>query len=365
MTAEEKRREQERLKAQKKEKRAKEKRIKTKILIILSSIVAVLAVLLILVLVILLRTRIQADNNQISAEAVASFSMEYAGEKTVFEPLPEVTEVVEEEVEEKEIPVIDLSGIISTNAYMARLEDGALVAEKGGSDRIYPASMAKMLTAIVAIENTDAENDTYTFDGSEFDMAYLEGATTAGFSAGETVVIKDILYGALLPSGADACYALANRVAGSESAFVDMMNAKAADIGMENSHFVNCTGLQNEEQYSTCEDIAKLLRYALMNDIFRSVYTTHVYTTNPTDKHQKGIVLSSTTFTYLTSSTLENDTVIEGGKTGFTDEAGRCLASLAITKGQTEYILVTAGAISAESTTPQIADAVAVYSQLP
>ncbi|MEE1114864.1 MAG: D-alanyl-D-alanine carboxypeptidase, partial [Eubacterium sp.] len=193
---------------------------------------------------------------------------------------------------------------------------------------------------------------------------YEQGAAMAGFLGGETVPIRDLLYGTMLPSGAEACTALANIVAGSEADFVTMMNAKAQELGMNTTNFVNCTGLFDVNHVSSCADLAILLQTALQNSDFRSVFTTHVYTCTPTSQHATGLTLNSTLFSNLSSSTLDNGTTIEGGKTGYTDEAGRCLASMAKSQNGTEYILVTTGAFS-DGSAPHISDAITIYSQLP
>ena len=112
---------------------------------------------------------------------------------------------------------------------MVRRSDGAVLLDKGSRERIYPASMTKILTAIVAIENLPNLDEQITVTAEQINPLYEEGASLAGFSAGETVTVRDLLYGVLLPSGAEACVAVAERVAGSEAAFVDLMNQKVQE----------------------------------------------------------------------------------------------------------------------------------------
>ncbi|MGI6056008.1 MAG: D-alanyl-D-alanine carboxypeptidase family protein [Bilifractor sp.] len=356
---------------ERKARKARERAVKRKILMIISTIVIVLAVIIVLVLVVLLKGRIDAENNQIDSEAVTSLSMTYVGEKTVFDSSDEnVTSASSADSSNSAedlgpVPTIDTSTLSSPDVYMIRVKDNAQVIDQNGTARIYPASMTKIMTVLVAIENIDDLSATYTFDGTEFNTAYAQGAATAGFEAGETVPILDILYGIMLPSGADACYAICNYVSGSEADFVTLMNQKAQEIGMTATNFANATGLQDENHYSTCQDMAKLLEYAVKNETFKTIFSTHIYTTKATSVHSAGIALSSTTFRNLASSTLDNGTTIIGGKTGYTDEAGHCLASLAADANGVEYILVTAGAAGDANATPHITDAETVYSQLP
>ncbi|MEE8886950.1 MAG: D-alanyl-D-alanine carboxypeptidase [Eubacteriales bacterium] len=353
-----------------KKKRAEERARKRKMLLIVSLIVVILAVLIVVVLIVLLRSRINAEQATVSATSDIDFDIEYTGEQTVFSSSSSSSSDSETSTSDSSestdtLPTIDLTNVSSPYVIVERLSDGAVCAESSSTAQIYPASMTKIMTAIIAIENLDDLSDIYTFDGSEFDQGYANGLTTVGWMAGDTATYEDLLYGALLPSGADACYALANAVAGDESSFVELMNQKASELGMTGTNFTNCTGVQDTNHYTTCADMATLLKYALTNDEFRTVFTTSVYTTEPTDDSATGITMSSTLFMNLTDSELDNGATIEGGKTGYTDEAGHCLASLASAQDGTEYIAVTAGAAGGVDDSPQVDDAITIYSQLP
>jgi D-alanyl-D-alanine carboxypeptidase (penicillin-binding protein 5/6) len=141
------------------------------------------------------------------------------------------------------------------------------------------------------------------------------------------------------------------------------MNQKAAELGMHDTHFTNATGLHDENHYTTVKDMAVLLSYALRNDEFREIFTSFRHTTKPTNKHPVGITFYSTMFENLKGTNITGGEVL-GGKTGYTDEAGLCLASLAKTGGK-EYILVTAGARGDhKSEQYNITDALAVYNSL-
>lgn len=258
---------------------------------------------------------------------------------------------------------VDLEHLYSPYAILVELDSGNVLAEHNSEDKIYPASLTKIMTAVLAIENTDDLSQTVTLPYDIFEPLYEENASMAGFQPGEEATLKDLLYGILLPSGAECCMAFADRIAGSEEAFVDMMNEKAAEIGMSNTHFCNATGLHNPDHYSTVKDISVLLKYALQYEDFRQAFSSSRYSTRPTNQHPDGFTFRSTMFKYMESTEVVGGEII-GGKTGYTEEAGLCLASLAEVDGK-EYILVTAKANGTHQTEQfHILDAINVYSQI-
>jgi D-alanyl-D-alanine carboxypeptidase (penicillin-binding protein 5/6) len=235
--------------------------------------------------------------------------------------------------------------------------------QKNSEDKIYPASLTKMMTAIVAIESLPDLNEKIKLTSSTFRGLYEADASMAGFQPGEEVRAIDLLYGVLLPSGAECCVALADQIAGSEEDFVRLMNQKAADLGMVNTHFENATGLHNDNHYTTVKDLAVLLSYALKNDTFREIFTSSRHSTQPTNLHPYGITLNSILFEELNDQNMTGREIL-GGKTGYTGEAGLCLASLARVDEQ-EYILVSAGAKGDHhSEQYNITDALAVYDSI-
>ncbi len=282
------------------------------------------------------------------------FETEY-DDNTSLVPSPEI---------EPDSPVsISLDKLNSTNAILIRLKDQTILMQKNSEEKIYPASLTKMMTAIVAIENlTNLQKEIqlthYTFNG-----LYSDNASMAGFQPGEKVRAIDLLYGVMLPSGAEACIGLADQIAGSEQDFVTMLNQKAADLGMDNTHFENATGLHNENHYTTVKDLAILLNYALQNETFREIFTAPRHSTQPTNKHPEGITFNNTMFEKLNNQNIIGGEIL-GGKTGYTDEAGLCLASFAKV-GHQEYILITAGAKGDNySEQYHITDALAVYNSI-
>ncbi len=251
----------------------------------------------------------------------------------------------------------------SSNAILLRLNDTAILMQKNSEEKIYPASLTKMMTAIAAIENLPDLKEEIKLTNSTFQGLYEADASMAGFRPGEQVEAIDLLYGVMLPSGAECCIGLADQIAGSETDFVKIMNQKAAELGMDHTHFENTTGLHNENHYTTVKDLSILLSYALQNDTFREIFTSSRHTTQPTNTHLAGITFYSTMFKELGNQSI-NDGEISGGKTGYTDEAGLCLASLAKV-GEQQYILISAGAEGDHySEQYNITDALAVYNSI-
>lgn len=198
---------------------------------------------------------------------------------------------------------------------------------------------------------------------SLFGELYKADASLAGFKPDERVHAIDLLYGVMLPSGAECCIGLVDHIAGSEQKFVQLMNQKAAELGMSNTHFTNSTGLQENNHYTTVKDLSILLSYALQDKTFRDIFTASHYSTAPTNKHRAGITFQNTMLKNQKSPLITGGKIL-GGKTGYTEEAGLCLASLAQKDGK-EYIPVTAGAKgNHESEQYNIDDAFNVYNKI-
>ncbi len=257
---------------------------------------------------------------------------------------------------------VDLSGVNSSHAVLMTAKGGKVLGELNGDERIYPASMTKIMTAIVAIEELDDLETGITLDAGIFPDLYSSDAMQAGFQPGETVRAIDLLYGVLLPSGAECCLGLAKETAGSEKGFVELMNQKAQKLGMDGTHFCDTTGLHDPEHYSTASDIAVLLKYAIRNDVFREIIESSRHSTGITNVHPDGITYYSTLFKNLNDPSVTGGKIL-GGKTGFTNDAGLCLASFAQISGR-EYILVTAGAPGSTGEPLHIYDAVNIYNRL-
>lgn len=254
--------------------------------------------------------------------------------------------------------------IVSKYGIFIDLEKGAILAQKDAREQMSPASMTKILTLLVAAEHVEEGqlDDTVPITIDITDYCYVNECSVAGFSLNEQVPVRDLFYGTILPSGADAAVALAVYVAGSHEAFVEMMNEKLKVLGLsETTHFTNCVGLYDENHYSTAYDIAMILKAASDNEFCREILSAHTYNTARTEQHPEGLLISNWFLRRIEDRDTHGEVLC--GKTGYVTKSGSCAASLGVDKDGREYICVTAGS----STTPQcLADQVALYqSQLP
>ncbi|SFG84367.1 D-alanyl-D-alanine carboxypeptidase family protein [Sporolactobacillus nakayamae] len=269
---------------------------------------------------------------------------------------------VQRELDKDVLPFSSLTQIHSRQAVLVAVSSKKVLFQKRGGEKAYPASLTKMMTAILAIEHYNDLQKTVRIPTQLYNSLNQSGASMAGFLPNEKPKISDLLYGTMLPSGADAAETLALSVSGSENAFVSMMNRKAAEIGMKHTHFTNPSGLHDPNHYTTARDMSLLLLYALKNPVFHQIFTTHSYQISPTNFHPNGMIVQSTLFQKMGNSSINGGAII-GGKTGYTDEAGLCLATLAKRNGQT-YILVTLGAPGDHNTIQyDIEDAKLIYNQ--
>jgi D-alanyl-D-alanine carboxypeptidase (penicillin-binding protein 5/6) len=258
---------------------------------------------------------------------------------------------------------VSSDGLHSSNAILMRVEDGITLMEKGAQEKVYPASLTKIMTALVAIEHLADLNEAFTVTNEILNPLYEANASMAGFTAGEEVKAIDLLYGVVLSSGGECSAVLAIETAGSQSAFVGLMNRKAESLGLADTHFANITGLHDRDHFTTVSDMAVLLHHALQNETFRTLFTTMRHTVGSTNVHPEGVTLYSTMILKMQDPAFAGGRVL-GGKTGYTAEAGLCLASLA-EKDEEEYILVTVGAGGDHQTEPHnIEDALDVYARI-
>lgn len=239
--------------------------------------------------------------------------------------------------------------ISSEYAILIDLKDNTVLASKHSGERIYPASMTKVMTLIAAAENIDLtkiETETFTLTPDIINPLVEMGASRAGFVVNEKIPIKDLFYGAILPSGADATIGLALYTSGSEEAFTELMNETVRKIGLKNTNFKNNTGLHSKNHYSTVHDIALIMKYAMQNEFCAGILTTKKYVTTATVQNADG-TLYSTTFSRMYGNEAKGVTII-AGKTGFTNEGLNCLVTYAVsdTDPTRAYICCTAYASS-------------------
>lgn len=253
----------------------------------------------------------------------------------------------------------------SDSAIVVDLENNKILYSKEPDAKRYPASLTKMMTLYVAIKENKDLDRTVVIPESAFTNLYEEGAATSGLMPGEALPFKDLLYAMMLPSGADAAKSIAILTAESESDFVKLMNDSAADLGMKNTYFTNVTGLQDPKQITTARDMALLLRVGVKDKTFRKVITSMEYVTAPTAQHPEGLALAHS----LKKQKEKYDSTLStqpfeliGGKTGYTPEAGICLASIAKSTDGRMAIAVTLRAHGdSDNYYPIIEDACTLY----
>lgn len=231
--------------------------------------------------------------------------------------------------------------ILSPYVALIDVNNNSVIAGKSTDTKIYPASMTKVMTLIVAVENLKSLDDSIEMTADIIDPLVREQASRAGFEPGERASAKDMLYGLILPSGADCSVGLGKLICGSEEGLVELMNKKCEELGLTGTHFTNTSGLHNENHYTTPVEMAMILEYAMTNETCAEVLSTYQYTTAPSEIHPEGILLTSTMFSRMYGDEV-NTVTINGGKTGYTNEARNCLVSMA-TRGDDKYIAVTAG----------------------
>lgn len=259
----------------------------------------------------------------------------------------------------EDTPYIASENVLSTYAILLDLDTGEVVAQKDAKAVISPASMTKILTLLVAVEHIEDLDDTFTMTLDITDYAYVNDCSTAGFLENETVTVRDLMYGTILPSGGEAAAALAVYTAGSLDAFVDMMNDKLNELGLSGTaHFTNCVGLYDEDHHCSVYDMAMILKAAAENEVCREVLSAHTYTTSATEQHPEGIILSNWFLRRIEDKDTHGEVIC--AKTGFVDQSGSCGASYAISNSGGHYICVTGNAWSSWRC---IYDHVAIYQE--
>lgn len=227
------------------------------------------------------------------------------------------------------------------------MNEDTLLYSKNDTKKTSIASLTKMMTTLVAIEEIDNLDKIVTIKERDFEGTV--GYSKAGFKVGDKVTYRDLLYGIILPSGADAVNAVVNNTLGYDK-FIKKMNETAKRLGMNDTSYANPVGKDDENNYSTSSDLAKLLKYALKNETFKTIFTTKSYKTS------NGINLESTVNRY---ENILNTNEIKGAKSGFTKDAGRCLASIT-TLNNVDYLLVV---INSSTTNPYnaVKDTITIY----
>lgn len=211
--------------------------------------------------------------------------------------------------------------------------------------KLYPASVTKILTALVALKYGNLE-DTVTV--SKKATTFPFGASLCNIREGDRISLKDLLYGLFLPSGNDAAAAIAEHISGSEEEFVKLMNSEAQRIGATNTHFTNPHGLHDDNHYTTAYDLYLIFNECLKHDTFVKIIETPSYTATVTGGNGSSRKLEwKTTHLYASGEAKKPEKLtMIGGKTGNTDEAKRCLIFYSKDQQNKAYISIVMGAAS-------------------
>jgi len=211
-------------------------------------------------------------------------------------------------------------------ALMYEMNSGTLLYAMNPDAKMYPASLTKVMTCLLALEHGDI-HDVVTV--SEEVVANRDpNGSHCSLVAGEEMPLKELMYCLMVASANDAGSVISEYIAGSEEAFVEMMNQKAQELGCVNTHFANPHGLHDENHYTTARDLAKIMLAALEYDLFQEIYGTRTYEVPATNMSESRKL--TTTNYMMDKSHVEYyyDERVVGGKTGFTTPAGRCLAAV-------------------------------------
>lgn len=235
------------------------------------------------------------------------------------------------------------SSIVSSNVIFIDQDTGEILTQRAAHTVINPASMTKVLTLLVASEHITDLDDTFVMTREITDYSYSHGCSSVGFEVGEEITVRDLLYGTILPSGGDAAVGLAYYVAGSQEAFVDMMNEKLEILGLsDTAHFTNCVGLYDEDHHCTAYDMAMIMEAAMDDDLCREVLSAHFYTTSKTAEHPDGLTISNLFLRRIEDKETGGEVLC--GKTGYVVQSKNCAVSFGIDASGKKYICVTTGA---------------------
>lgn len=248
------------------------------------------------------------------------------------------------------VNIIPENTINASHAALADLSTGEIIASRKADEIIYPASMTKVMTLIVVVENLPNEDclkDEITISAEVYEKMKAAGSSGIGMVAGEKLTVESLLYALMLKSDGIAACELARYVAGSEEDFVELMNQKAEKMGLSNTHFENPTGLFHQNHKSTAREIASIMAYAMNMKLCRKILLTQSYIAPcigaDGQKFDYNLYhnLIVTQFEKVTVNQ-PNQVKVAAGKTGFTDESRYCLVTYAVSADGHGYVCVTA-----------------------
>ena len=230
----------------------------------------------------------------------------------------------------------------SKAVYVYNLTDEKKVTGFNEDQKLPMASLTKIMTVYEGLSKISDLDAIAPVDVESYQEMVMQNASMAGFFGGEATSYRDLLYGAMLPSGGEASDSLAINISGSKLSFVELMNERAEELELTNTHFQNVDGMDEPGHYSSAKDMAMLLKTALEDENFRAIFTKKDYLSSRTPDHPEGLYMQSTVFKRLADYPHEGYEII-GGKSGTTDKAGLCWATLSVKNGK-EYIIVVMGA---------------------
>ena len=233
----------------------------------------------------------------------------------------------------------------SESAVLINLDTGEIVAERNADRSIYPASMTKVLTLLVANEQMTDRNGTFTITKDITDHTYSNDLSAVCWDVGEQITVEDMEYGTILPSGADAAIGLARYAVGSEERFVELMNDKCEAMGLSpHASFTNVTGMHDDNEHCTVTDMAMIMKAAVEYDHVLEVMRAGEYRTSKTEEHPDGV--------YMFNLFLDRTQVAEAqgrlrgkvvcAKTGYTNESKNCAVTYYVSETGGHYVCVTA-----------------------
>ncbi len=372
---EQKRREQRSRRIAEMKRKKRQQELRRRLMLRLSPVVLVLVITIVIVTKVISAHRPSDDTvaddtaTTLVAESHVVDTADVSTDTTISDEAPS-----QEEVDAVTVPAVDhtiysaataastdnffeADSVNSTYGIVVDLSNDTILAQQNAYTRINPASMTKVLTVLVAAEHISNLDDTFTMTQEINNYIYSNDCSAVNWENDETITIRDLFYGTILPSGADAALGLAYYVAGSQEAFVDLMNEKLDELGLSSTaHFTNCIGLYDENHYCTMYDMAMIMEAAVHNEWCREVLSAHKYTTSSTPQHPDGIEISNWFLRRIEDKDTHGEVVC--AKTGFVVQSGNCAVSYGTDTKGNGYIIVTG---NAHSSWRCIYDHVALY----
>ena len=218
--------------------------------------------------------------------------------------------------------------VYAESAIVMEASTGTILYSKASDEQHYPASITKIMTVLLALENCEMDEEVTFSHNAVYSIDY--GSSSIARDEDEVLTVEECLYAIMLESANECANAIAEHISGSTEAFADLMNQRAAELGCTNTHFVNPSGLPNEEHYTSAHDMALITRAAVSHEEFRKISGTSRYVLRATNKKSEELLMNNHHYMisgYKTSKYLD-DTVF-AGKTGYTEAALNTLVTCA------------------------------------